>query len=100
MLSTWLMIGGIILIVVIVMKVSSAKQEWAIRIVMFLFIFIMLTVGYVYVTDNPKIDGPSSIVDFAKTYFIWLGSAFGNVKETTGYFSQQDWSINDNNTKS
>lgn len=99
MVSTWLAIGAVILIVVIVMKISSEKQAWAVRIVMILFIFLMITLGYVYVKDAPKINGVGGVVDFGKTYFVWLGNAFGNVKETTGYLGKQDWDIEGNNTK-
>jgi len=99
MVSAWLAIGAVILIVAVVMKISSEKQAWAVRIVMILFIFLMLTFGYVYVKDNPKINSVDGIVDFGKVYFAWLGAAFGNVKETTGYLSKQDWSVEGNDTK-
>ncbi len=72
MVSAWLAIGAVILIVAVVMKISSEK---------------------------PKINSVDGIVDFGKVYFAWLGAAFGNVKETTGYLSKQDWSVEGNNTK-
>ncbi|MBI4116531.1 hypothetical protein HY449_02190 [Candidatus Pacearchaeota archaeon] len=99
MASVWLTVIAIIIIVVVVMKISSEKQAWALRIVMILFIFIMLTIGYIYAKNSPRIDGISEVVDFGKTYFVWLGNAFGNVKETTGYLGKQDWSVEGNKTK-
>jgi len=95
--STWIFIIGIILIVLVVMKVISKKQEWVVKIVIMTFIFFMLTAGYVYVDSNSSVGNFPGVVNFGKAYFSWLSGAFANVKDISGYISKHEWN-SDNKT--
>ena len=100
MASIWLMVALIIFVVFIVMAISSKKQEIVVKLVFITFIFVTITIGYVYATTNPDLTNASEIVSFTKSYFIWLGSAFSNALDVSGYISKMDWgSENKNATK-
>ncbi|HJZ18804.1 MAG TPA: hypothetical protein VJ208_01755 [Candidatus Nanoarchaeia archaeon] len=94
----WILIGIIILVVVIVLKIASKKQELVVRFVIILFVFIMLTVGYVYVQTNSEIRDPKEAIDFSKAYLVWLSKVFINTKEISGYIGKQSWEVENNNT--
>ena len=89
--STWIFILAVILIVLVVMKISSKKQEWVVKIVIITFVFFMLTAGYVYMDSNSSIGSFSGAVNFTKAYFSWLSGAFANMKDISGYISKHEW---------
>ncbi|PIN93296.1 hypothetical protein COU54_03575 [Candidatus Pacearchaeota archaeon CG10_big_fil_rev_8_21_14_0_10_31_24] len=93
MSSTWAIIGLIIGIVFFVIKLASKKQEVAVKIVLFGFIFLMLTIGYVYVTYDADISTYDGTVAAVKVYGIWLKNAFSNAGSVTGYAFNQNWDI-------
>jgi len=94
MSSTWAIVILIIGIVFLVMKLASKKQEVAVKIVLFGFIFLMLTIGYVYVTYDADISTYDGTVSAIKVYSLWLKHAFSNIGSTTGYALEQNWDVN------
>ncbi|MEK6819585.1 MAG: hypothetical protein AABY03_00095 [Nanoarchaeota archaeon] len=92
MASIWLMVALIIFVVFIVMAISSKKQEIVVKFVFITFIFVMITVGYVYAKTTPDLTNASGVVNFTKSYFIWVSSAFSNAIDVSGYISKMDWS--------
>ena len=93
MASTWMIIGLIIVIVFVVMKIASKKQEIAVKIVLFGFIFLMLTVGYVYVSYDSDLTSYDGTVTAVKVYGLWLKNAAVNMGSITGYALKQDWDV-------
>ena len=98
MVSVWLFVVGIILIVLVVMKITSEKQAIAVKLVMVLFIFLMLTAGYVYMTSDGDFTSVNGVENFAQNYYTWFLSAFGNVKTATSNAVSMDWGLK-NETK-
>ena|SRR3989344_7341371 len=98
MASVWLLVGLIILIVFIVMAISSKKQEIVVKLVFITFILVMITLGYVYAKTNPDLTSTGGVINFTKSYFVWLGAAFSNALDVSGYISKQDWKA-DNKTE-
>src|SRR3989344_2553879 len=92
MASIWLMIALIIFVVFIVMAISSKKQEIVVKVVFIAFIFVMITIGWVYAKTTPDLTNASGIVNFTKSYFVWISSAFSNALDVSGYISKMDWS--------
>ena len=92
--SIWLLYGIIILIMFLLIKVVMKKQAIATKLALFLFILIILTVGYVYMSYDQEINSVNDLFDFGGVYFSWLGSSFHNFKSITGDVTQKDWSIN------
>ena len=100
MASIWLMVALIIFIVFIVMAISSKKQAIVVKIVFITFIFVIITIGYVYAKTNPDLASATGMVNFTKSYFLWISSAFSNALDVSGYISKMDWgSENKNETK-
>lgn len=93
----WLFVIAVIVIVFLVMKISSTKQELAVKLVLILFVLLMLTMGRVYVKTNPDIKSFDGIVNFGGAYFSWLYETFGNIKDVSGYISQHGWSVESKN---
>ena len=94
----WFTFIIIILIVFLVLKVVMKKQAIATKLAFFIFIFLMLTVGYVYTTSDIKIRSVEDVFDFTGVYFSWLFSMFDNMKALTANVIAQDWGVN-NSTK-
>ncbi len=99
MASVWLMIALIILVVFIVMTISSKKQEIVVKLVFITFIFVIVTIGWIYAKTTPDLTNPSEIINFTKSYFLWISSAFSNALDVSGYISKMDWSSEKNETK-
>src|SRR3989344_2214482 len=82
---------AVILIVLVVKKVASKKQEWVVKFVVIVFVFLMLTAGYVYINTDSSVGNFSGAVNFTKSYFSWLSGVFANMKDISGYISKHEW---------
>ena len=60
-------------------------------IVLVVMLFVVLSLGYVYVTKSPNLSNLDGVVAFLKTYITWLGAVFGNTGKIVGYAVNQDW---------
>src|SRR3989344_4391846 len=94
MAGVWFLFIIIILIVFLVLKVVMKKQAIATKLGFFLFIFLMLTVGYVYSVSDLEIKTVEDVFNFGGVYFSWLSSLFGNVKSITSNAIEQNWDVN------
>ena len=92
--SIWFMFVVIILIVYVVLKVVLKKQAVATRLALYLFVMVMLTVGYVYMSSDSEIKTVKDVFNFGGVYFSWIGSVFHNFRSLTANAVQEDWSIN------
>ena len=69
------------------------KQAIATKLALYLFIFLMITVGYVYMSYDVELKSVKDVFNFGGVYFSWLGSIFHNFRSITGDVTQKDWSI-------
>ena len=92
--SIWFMFIVIILIVYVILKIVLKKQAIVTRIALYLFVIIMLTVGYVYMSYDVELNTVKDVFNFGGIYFSWVGSTFHNVKSLTANAVQEDWTIN------
>lgn len=97
--SIWVFIIAVILIVLVVMKISSKKQEWVVKFVIITFVFFMLTAGYVYIQSDSSVASFSGVANFTKAYFSWLSGAFANIKDISGYISKHEWNLENKTLK-
>src|SRR3989338_5472875 len=95
--QTWMLIALIIVIVIVVLKVVNKKQSAAVKVTIFLFIFLMATVGFVIVTKEVDLTTPDGILYAGKVYFNCLGNILKNIGQVTSYAFKQDWAINATN---
>lgn len=75
------------------MAISSKKQAIVVKLVFVVFLLLMLTLGYVYVQTNPDLNSAGGVINFSKVYFVWLGNAFSNALDASGYISKQEWNL-------
>ena len=93
-LGIWFTFIIIILIVFLVLKLVMKKQAIVTKLAFFIFITIMLTVGYVYTVADMEIKSVKDVFTFGGVYFSWVFSAFKNVKSLTANVVEKDWSVN------
>lgn len=93
-MAIWFTFLIIILIVFLVLKVVMKKQAIATKLAFILFIFIMLTVGYVYTISGMEVEKVGDVFSFGGVYFSWISSVFGNVKSITSSAIDQNWGVN------
>lgn len=89
----WLLVVLIIVIVLIVMKVVNKKQEAAVKITLILFIFLMITAGYVTISRGIDLTSFDGIKEGVRVYIAWISSIFSNIGKVTSFVINQDWSI-------
>ena len=98
MVAVWFMFLIIIAIVFVVLKVVMKKQAIATKLAFFLFIIIMLSVGYVYTVSGTKIKTSEDVASFTEVYLSWVFSTFKNTKSITSStisnFAEKDWGLN------
>ena len=90
----WFLVGLIIAIVLIVLKIVNKKQAIAVKIVIFLFLFFALTIGYAVIGRNADLTTLDGVLHAGKVYFSWLGSVFKNMAKISSYAFHQDWGLN------
>ncbi len=62
-----------------------------------LLLFVVVSVGYVYIKSNVEISSLDGIVALTKIYLHWLGGLFKNTGNIAGYVVKQDWGLNSTN---
>lgn len=90
-LLSWILIGVLILLVVMVMKVRHFKHRF------FAVVFILLLI-FIYVTSMRVLSGydinwksVAGVEKAVKVYFVWLGGIFDNLKVLTANVVKMDW---------
>ncbi|MFH1325555.1 MAG: hypothetical protein ABIH49_02170 [archaeon] len=86
-----ILIAIVVLIVMISLSIITKKQAFAVRLFIVLFVFLMGSLGYVYVVSDANINDFSDMTDFSRVYFSWIGSAFENMKVLTSDAINMDW---------
>ena len=90
----WVVVGIIILVIFMVIAIVQKRQSMATSVVKILSIFIVLSIGYIFIVNGIQINSVSSIIDGTKIYFNWLLSFFDRAADVTSYAVQQDWTAN------
>lgn len=96
--SGWLFLGLVLLAIMVVVTLINKKQAVATSAATFVTIFLVLSIGYVYISNDLKIDSVGDFLDAGKIYFKWVFSIFGNVKAITAHAINLDWKNPDTNS--
>lgn len=62
-----------------------------------LLLFVVLSLGYVYLNSDVDISNLDGWVELSKSYFHWLGALLKNTGNIAGYAVKQEWGINSTN---
>ena len=81
-------------VVFIVVALVQKRQSMATGVVKIVSIFLVLSIGYVFIVNHVKLNSFSSIVDGTKIYFNWLLSFFNKAAQVTSYAVKQNWTAN------
>jgi hypothetical protein len=90
----WVIVGILVGVVFIVVAMVQKRQSMATGVVKILAIFIVISIGYIFIINGVQINSFSSIADGTKIYFNWIYSAFEKVVDITSYAIKQDWTTN------
>ena len=106
LLLLWLAIGVACLLwfVFFINKYQNDWQNYQGKLFNFIiigfFVFVVLSVGFVYFKSGAKVNSFGDILSFVKVYFYWLGNAFGEIFKISGYAVKQNWGLNHTLTNS
>lgn len=92
--SVWVLLIMVVLGMVVVVFFVQKKQAIATKLALILSIFLVLSLGYVFVSSNFSINSPSDFFDFIGVYFSWIGSFSHNVWAVTTQAINLDWGAN------
>ena len=96
--SGWIILGVIVLAIMLVVSLIKRKQAAATLLATGVTIFLVLTMGYVYLSNDLQINSIGDLVNGGKIYFSWVVSAFKNTADITSYAIQKDWKNEGNNS--
>lgn len=92
-IEVWFGVIAIILIVLIMLKIVSKKQAAAVKLAIILFVFLMITIGYMTVTYDVDITTFSGLKQAGTVYVTWIGSIFKNMGKISTFAFQQEWGL-------
>ena len=87
----WIVLSMIVLSMIVVVFLVQKKQAIATKLALVLSIFLVISIGYVYVSSDAKVGNVGEFFDFVGVYFSWLGSTFNNVLTITTQAINTDW---------
>ncbi len=90
----WIFLLILVAVIVIVVELIKKKQAVATKMAMIVMIFLVLSVGYVFLANNIELNSMSSLVKGTGIYFNWLGTLFNNAVDITSYVIKMDWATN------
>jgi len=89
--SVLIMVGIIVVIVLVAIKITTKKQELAVKFFIVLFLLLAATLTYVYMTSDIDLTSFEGIVTGTNVYISWLVNAFSNSADLVGYAINQNW---------
>ena len=94
----WILIMVLIVIAFVLFKFKEIRHRFGLTLGIIAIIFLVVTVGSLYATNNLDLTSVEGLVRAGKLYFDWLGSAFRNIVKVSGYAIKQDWNFNYTNS--
>jgi len=92
-IGVWFSVILIILVVLIMLKIVSKKQAAAVKLAIALFLFLMITAGYMAATYNVNLTTFDGLKQAGTVYVTWITSIFRNVGSITAFAFHQNWGI-------
>lgn len=89
---------GVLAIVFFVNKYQNSYQSMQGNVfnlvVVFLLVFLVLSLGYVYLKTDFNLTSFNGFLGFFKAYFAWILGLADNFNNVAGYAVKQNWSLN------
>jgi len=90
----WIVVAIIIIAIIVVVALVKKRQAMATGVVTIFSIFIVISLGYVFITHNIQLNSIGSLVDGTKIYLNWMWSFFDKAYDVTSYAIKMDWASN------
>ncbi len=89
---------AIVLVILWINKYQNKYQSFQGNLFNFIVVstllFLVVSIGYVYLSGDFELKSFEDFLFFGKSYLSWLGNFFGNTKNIVGYTVKQDWGGN------
>lgn len=90
----WIFVGIIIIIIFVVIAIVQKRQSMATGVVKMGAIFLVVSIGYIFIINKINLTSLNSVIDGMKIYFNWLLSVFDRTVDVTSYAIKQNWTTN------
>ena len=90
----WVIVAILIIAIITVVAIVKKRQSMATGVVTIVSIFIVISLGYVFITNNIQLNSIGSLIDGTEIYINWLFSMFNKAYDVTSYAIKQDWTTN------
>lgn len=95
MVSEIWIIGAVIIIAAyLIVKFGTFHENFAIKLLIFLFAFFILSMGYLVIKHDISLSSLDGLSKAVKLYVLWIGNLLGNVAKISGYALNQNWEGN------
>jgi glucan phosphoethanolaminetransferase (alkaline phosphatase superfamily) len=92
--AAWMVVAIVVAVIFFVVALVQKRQSMATGVVKTVSVFLVLSVGYIFIANHVQLDSMSSIIEGFKIYMSWLGSAFDKAIDVTSYAVKQNWTAN------
>ena len=83
-----------LVIIIAVVAIVQKRQSMATGVVKIVAIFLVLSIGYVFIVNKIQLNSLNSIIGGTEIYINWLYSIFDKAVDITSYAIKQDWTTN------
>jgi len=90
----WVFVAIVVIIVLAVIALVKKRQSMATGVVTMVSIFIVVSIGYVFIVNHVQLTSMSSVIDGTEIYLNWLTTLFNNAVDITSYAVKLDWTKN------
>jgi len=93
MLSTGVIIVSVLILGIwVLVEVKRMRHKFFAIFLIGLILFTYISFSVTMKNNNVDLKSVEGLSKATKLYFLWLGSAFGNIKSITANAVQMDWS--------
>ncbi|VVB84089.1 Uncharacterised protein [uncultured archaeon] len=91
---TILIIVALIVLVLVLVRFKKLKHEFTAFVLIALILLAFFSFNLAFKGKDISVNNVSDIENVIKTYFLWFGNAFSNVKDITAQAVKMDWQSN------
>src|SRR3989344_8222125 len=94
-LGILILVAAIFLLIVFISKNQTFQSKFMHIIIGTLIMFLVFSVGYVFIISDIKLSSFYNLLIFSKAYFSWLSHLAKNTGKVAGYVINQNCGVNE-----
>jgi len=94
--AAFIIIAVLIILIWIIVEFKRFKHKIFAILLIIIILFFYISITYTLKGQGIDLKTPSGMLKAAKIYFVWMGSAFSNLKSITSNAVRMDWSAKNN----